>query len=42
MADTLVESITLFQTTLTHPDRSRVIIPNRKFPQREIRMSAAA
>jgi small conductance mechanosensitive channel len=25
-----VESISLFQTTLTHPDRSRVIIPNRK------------
>ncbi|HET9474958.1 MAG TPA: mechanosensitive ion channel domain-containing protein, partial [Steroidobacteraceae bacterium] len=25
-----VESITLFQTTLLHPDRSRVVIPNRK------------
>lgn len=25
-----VESITLFQTVLTHPDRSRVVIPNRK------------
>jgi small conductance mechanosensitive channel len=25
-----VESISLFQTTLMHPDRSRVIIPNRK------------
>jgi len=25
-----VESITLFQTTLAHPDRSRVVIPNRK------------
>ncbi|HEY4367481.1 MAG TPA: mechanosensitive ion channel domain-containing protein [Steroidobacteraceae bacterium] len=25
-----VDTITLFQTTLTHPDRSRVIIPNRK------------
>lgn len=25
-----VESITLFSTTLTHPDRSRVVIPNRK------------
>jgi small conductance mechanosensitive channel len=25
-----VESITLFQTTLTHLDRSRVVIPNRK------------
>ena len=25
-----VETITLFSTTLTHPDRSRVIIPNRK------------
>ncbi|MGC3980942.1 MAG: mechanosensitive ion channel family protein [Steroidobacteraceae bacterium] len=25
-----VDSITLFQTTLTHPDRSRVVIPNRK------------
>lgn len=25
-----VESITLFQTTLTHMDRSRVVIPNRK------------
>ena len=25
-----VETITLFQTTLTHPDRSRVVIPNRK------------
>jgi small conductance mechanosensitive channel len=25
-----VESISLFQTTLTHPDRSRVVIPNRK------------
>ena len=25
-----VENISLFQTTLTHPDRSRVIIPNRK------------
>jgi small conductance mechanosensitive channel len=25
-----VEIISLFQTTLTHPDRSRVIIPNRK------------
>ena len=25
-----VEAITLFQTTLSHPDRSRVVIPNRK------------
>jgi len=25
-----VETITLFQTTLAHPDRSRVVIPNRK------------
>ena len=25
-----VENISLFQTTLTHPDRSRVVIPNRK------------
>lgn len=25
-----VETITLFQTTLMHPDRSRVVIPNRK------------
>jgi small conductance mechanosensitive channel len=25
-----VESISLFQTTLVHPDRSRVVIPNRK------------
>jgi small conductance mechanosensitive channel len=25
-----VQSITLFQTTLSHPDRSQVIIPNRK------------
>ncbi len=25
-----VQSITLFTTTLTHPDRSRVVIPNRK------------
>jgi len=25
-----VETITLFSTTLSHPDRSRVIIPNRK------------
>ena len=25
-----VEAITLFTTTLTHPDRSRVVIPNRK------------
>ena len=25
-----VESISLFQTTLAHPDRSRVVIPNRK------------
>jgi small conductance mechanosensitive channel len=25
-----VETITLFQTSLTHPDRSRVVIPNRK------------
>jgi small conductance mechanosensitive channel len=25
-----VETVTLFQTTLTHPDRSRVVIPNRK------------
>jgi small conductance mechanosensitive channel len=25
-----VEAITLFSTTLTHPDRSRVVIPNRK------------
>lgn len=25
-----VESITLFSTTLVHPDRSRVVIPNRK------------
>jgi small conductance mechanosensitive channel len=25
-----VQSISLFQTTLTHPDRSRVVIPNRK------------
>lgn len=26
----VVANISLFQTTLTHPDRSRVIIPNRK------------
>jgi len=26
----LVNNITLFTTTLTHPDRSRVVIPNRK------------
>ena len=26
----LVASITLFSTTLTHPDQSRVVIPNRK------------
>jgi small conductance mechanosensitive channel len=26
----MVDSITLFQTILTHPDRSRVVIPNRK------------
>jgi small conductance mechanosensitive channel len=26
----LVDTITLFTTTLTHPDRSRVVIPNRK------------
>jgi small conductance mechanosensitive channel len=26
----LVHTITLFSTTLTHPDRSRVVIPNRK------------
>jgi len=26
----LVATITLFTTTLTHPDRSRVVIPNRK------------
>jgi small conductance mechanosensitive channel len=26
----MVESITLFQTTLSHPDRSLVVIPNRK------------
>ncbi|MGH8239823.1 MAG: mechanosensitive ion channel family protein, partial [Steroidobacteraceae bacterium] len=26
----MVETITLFQTTLAHPDRSRVVIPNRK------------
>ncbi len=26
----VVDDITLFNTTLTHPDRSRVIIPNRK------------
>lgn len=26
----LVATITLFATTLTHPDRSRVVIPNRK------------
>jgi small conductance mechanosensitive channel len=26
----LVNTITLFTTTLTHPDRSRVVIPNRK------------
>lgn len=26
----LVHTITLFTTTLTHPDRSRVVIPNRK------------
>jgi small conductance mechanosensitive channel len=26
----MVETITLFQTTLSHPDRSRVVIPNRK------------
>jgi len=25
-----VETITMFTTTLTHPDRSRVVIPNRK------------
>jgi len=25
-----VETITLFSTTLTHPDRSRIVIPNRK------------
>jgi small conductance mechanosensitive channel len=25
-----VDSITLFQTTLTHADRSRVVVPNRK------------
>jgi small conductance mechanosensitive channel len=25
-----VETVTLFSTTLTHPDRSRVVIPNRK------------
>ena len=25
-----VDTITLFQTTLSHPDRSRVVIPNRK------------
>jgi small conductance mechanosensitive channel len=25
-----VSSITLFSTTLTHPDRSRIVIPNRK------------
>ena len=25
-----VQSITLFQTTLSHPDRSQVVIPNRK------------
>ena len=25
-----VDAITLFQTTLSHPDRSRVVIPNRK------------
>jgi small conductance mechanosensitive channel len=25
-----VETVTLFQTTLSHPDRSRVVIPNRK------------
>jgi small conductance mechanosensitive channel len=25
-----VDNITLFSTTLTHPDRSRVVIPNRK------------
>ena len=25
-----VETITLFQTTLTHPDRSHIVIPNRK------------
>ena len=25
-----VETITLFQTTLSHPDRSRIVIPNRK------------
>jgi small conductance mechanosensitive channel len=25
-----VDTITLFSTTLTHPDRSRVVIPNRK------------
>jgi small conductance mechanosensitive channel len=25
-----VDAITLFQTVLTHPDRSRVVIPNRK------------
>jgi len=25
-----VESITLFNTALTHPDRSRIIVPNRK------------
>jgi small conductance mechanosensitive channel len=25
-----VETITLFQTSLSHPDRSRVVIPNRK------------
>ena len=26
----LVHTITLFTTTLTHPDRSRIVIPNRK------------
>jgi small conductance mechanosensitive channel len=26
----LVDTITLFATTLTHPDRSRIVIPNRK------------
>jgi small conductance mechanosensitive channel len=25
-----VEAITLFNTALTHPDRSRIIVPNRK------------
>ena len=25
-----VDTISLFQTTLTHPDRSRIVIPNRK------------